>query len=171
MAEMVLGAMKMPLNFRYRNVFMKGYPNHNGWDSFTIKHPPMGAGRWAKIFAPFDALKGFHEAITEKDVLYEKRRELSEAETEKIDRILFRLKELTKNGRTARENQVQATVTCFVTLNAPDQPSSESCGTHKKISGIVLGIDEICRIIKIDDIEIPFDDILDIDCETEDTIS
>ena len=157
--------------FKYGKILEKGKPVHPKYDPFSIRHPHMELSRRAKIFAPFDALKGFHEAITEKDVLYEKRHELSEAETEKIDRILFRLKELTKNGRTARENQVQATVTCFVTLNAPDCPSSESCGTHKKISGIVLGIDEICRIIKIDDIEIPFDDILDIDCETEDTIS
>ncbi|MBR1742647.1 MAG: hypothetical protein IJ733_12435 [Lachnospiraceae bacterium] len=157
--------------FKYGKILEKGKPVHPKYDPFSIRHPHMELSRRAKIFAPFDALKGFHEAITEKDVLYEKRRELSEAETEKIDRILFRLKELTKNGRTARENQIQAAITCFIPLEAPDQPASDAYGTCKKISGTVFGIDEICRKIKINDIWISFDDILDIDCETEDTIS
>lgn len=160
-----------PSVFKYGKILEKGKPVHPKYDPFSIRHPHMELSKRAKIFAPFDALKGFHEAITEKDVLYEKRRGLSEAETEKIDRILCRLKELTKNGRTARENQVRAAVTCFVPLEAKGHPAMETCGTRKKISGIVFGIDEICRIIKIDGMEIPFDNILDIDCETEDTIS
>ena len=53
----------MPSSFKYKDVFIKGRPQHYGWDEFTIKHPPMPASRWAKIFAPFDALKGFNEAI------------------------------------------------------------------------------------------------------------
>ena len=58
-----LGYMAMPANFQYRDVAVKGRPEHRGWDSFTIRHPPMPASRWAKIYAPFDALKGFDEAI------------------------------------------------------------------------------------------------------------
>ena len=53
----------MPPDFKYKDVFKKGRPTHHEWDNFRRKHPPMPASRWAKIFAPFDALKGFDEAI------------------------------------------------------------------------------------------------------------
>ena len=32
-------------------VKFKGKPRHDGWDAFTIKHPPMPASHWAKILA------------------------------------------------------------------------------------------------------------------------
>ncbi len=58
-----VSTMKMPVNFRYREVFLKGRPVHDRLDPFRIRHPRMERGRRAKIFAPFDALKGFSEAI------------------------------------------------------------------------------------------------------------
>ena len=51
------------LSFRYKHVYEKGKPVHNKTDSFTLKHPPMDLGRRAKIFSPFDALKGFSEEL------------------------------------------------------------------------------------------------------------
>ena len=53
----------MPVNFRYREVFLKGKPRHDRCDAFRIRHPVMDRGKRAKIFAPFDALRGFDEAI------------------------------------------------------------------------------------------------------------
>ena len=58
-----IGVMPMPADFRYREVFMKGRPRHERLDAFRIRHPRMDVGRRAKIFAPFDALKGFSEAL------------------------------------------------------------------------------------------------------------
>ena len=58
----------MPADFRYREVFLKGKPQHDRFDPFRIRHPSMDRGRRAKIFAPFDALRGFREAIAAKDV-------------------------------------------------------------------------------------------------------
>lgn len=58
-----IGTMPMPVDFRYREVFMKGRPRHERPDAFRIRHPRMDVGRRAKIFAPFDALKGFSEAL------------------------------------------------------------------------------------------------------------
>ncbi len=55
--------MAMPPGFKYRDVFLKGKPRHECLDPFRIRHPSMDPGRRAKIFAPFDALKGFDEAI------------------------------------------------------------------------------------------------------------
>ena len=53
----------LPSSFRYRKVLEKGKPVHNKDDDFYIKHPPMDLSRRAKIFSPFDALKGYDEAI------------------------------------------------------------------------------------------------------------
>ena len=62
------GKKAMPADFRYREVFLKGKPQHDRFDPFRIRHPIMDRGRRAKIFAPFDALRGFREAIAAKDV-------------------------------------------------------------------------------------------------------
>lgn len=54
----------IPSSFRYKKVLEKGKPKHLPYDSFYIKHPPMDLSRRAKIFSPFDALKGFNEEIS-----------------------------------------------------------------------------------------------------------
>ena len=58
-----IGVMAMPANFKYRDVFLKGKPRHERSDRFWLRHPAMDVGHRAKIFAPFDALKGFSDAI------------------------------------------------------------------------------------------------------------
>ena len=60
-----LGFMTMPPDFKYADVYRKGRPVHGDWDPFSLKHPPMPAAKWAKIFSPFDALRGFTELIAE----------------------------------------------------------------------------------------------------------
>jgi len=50
-------------SFRYRHVLEKGPTRHDAYDFFTIRHPPMDLTRRAKIFSPFDALKGFHDEL------------------------------------------------------------------------------------------------------------
>ena len=62
-----IGAMAMPVDFRYREVFLKGRPRHDRYDPFRIRHPSMDRGHRAKIFAPFDALKGFGGSIATTD--------------------------------------------------------------------------------------------------------
>jgi len=57
----------VPEGFRYREVYLKGRPDHGRYDEFSVRHPRMDAGRRAKIFAPFDALRGFSAAILEKE--------------------------------------------------------------------------------------------------------
>lgn len=49
----------------------------------------------ARQFMPFDALKGFNEALREKEKEYEERRELSE---EEINKISEKLKNLDKGN-------------------------------------------------------------------------
>ena len=74
----VVGFMQMPAGFRYKEVLRRGRPKHEKYDSFWIRHPPMPTSRWAKIFAPFDALYGFDDRIAGKEVLYCERKVLSE---------------------------------------------------------------------------------------------
>ena len=54
----------MSNTFRYQKVYDKGKPVHQKFDSFSIKHPSMDLTRKAKLFSPFDALKGFNEEIS-----------------------------------------------------------------------------------------------------------
>ncbi len=58
-----IGNIPFPDGFKYREVFLKGRPLHEKTDPFRIRHPAMEAGRRAKIFAPFDALRGFRSAL------------------------------------------------------------------------------------------------------------
>lgn len=56
---------------RYRKVLEKGKPQHKPYDDFYMKHPPMDLSRRAKIFSPFDALKGFDEEIASTELNFE----------------------------------------------------------------------------------------------------
>lgn len=60
-----LGYMTMPSDFKYKEAFRAGRPEHTRTDRFRIRHPAMDCGKRAKIFAPFDALRGFSVAIDE----------------------------------------------------------------------------------------------------------
>ena len=62
-----IGQMAMPAGFQYEAAFLKGRPLHLWPDNFFARHPRMDLGRRAKIFAPFDALKGFHDALAKEE--------------------------------------------------------------------------------------------------------
>lgn len=51
------------INKEYKLAYENGKPKHSPYDSFSIKHPAMDLSRRAKIFSPFDALKGFDEEL------------------------------------------------------------------------------------------------------------
>ena len=59
----MIGNMPMPADFQYRDLFLAGRPVHKKYDEFWYRHPAMDIVHRAKIFAPFDALAGFSEAI------------------------------------------------------------------------------------------------------------
>ena len=56
-----------PPDFPYREVFLRGKPQHTIDEGFGARHPRMSCGKRAKIFAPFDALRGFREAVAGKE--------------------------------------------------------------------------------------------------------
>ena len=156
-----IGVMAMPADFRYRDVFLKGKPQHDRYDLFRIKHPRMATGRRAKIFSPFDALKGFSEAVASKDVPYEYRKELESEDWEELDRRLHILRNLTWNGRMARANRVQVTVTYYVPCSDVNSEAYGFRGQYQTITGICWGVDaEVNRTIQVDRKTIDFENIL-----------
>ena len=159
-----LGAMQMPAGFKYRDIFMRGRPRHEKYDSFYIKHPPMPASRWAKIFAPFDALDGFDERIQSKTVLYEEKRRLSEGEIDELNRKLCRLHDLTRNGRLARKNRPAVTITYFSPCTDIENDWYGTGGKYEEISGTVLNVEMGSIRLRTEDGErtISFSDIRDI---------
>ena len=60
-----IGNIPLPEDFKYRDVLLKGQPRHEKTDPFRIRHPVMDTGKRAKIFAPFDALRGFSAVLLE----------------------------------------------------------------------------------------------------------
>ena len=160
---MTIGAMAMPLDFKYKDVFLHGRPQHQKFDDFWIKHPPMDTRHRAKIFSPFDALAGFDEAISSKLILYTEQRSLSDEEKEKIDAALAALHSLTYNSRVARLNRPQATVTYFIPCSDPHSEWYGVGGTYQTVTGTVLKVDSlISRTLLINDQIIPLDSISEI---------
>jgi hypothetical protein len=158
----MLGYMAVPDNFRYADVLQHGRPIHAINDSFAIKHPAMPLGKRAKIFSPFDALKGFSEAVEAKDKLYCERIELSEDECAGLDSKIAGLLELVHDGSSARENNVVIRVTHFVPCTDKDNNAFGRRGQYVETKGVLTCIDTVKRTLTAGGEKILFGDILNI---------
>ena len=132
----------------------------------------MPASRWAKIFSPFDALKGFSEAVSSKEVQYVSRIELDADAEAELSRRLEVLHNLTWNGRMARANRVIASVKYFVPCRDENNFAFGNAGQYETVTGMVLKVDtEVWKGITIQTEEakkvIGFDDILEITSKTD----
>ena len=163
----MLGYMAIPDGFKYADVLRHGRPAHAVNDSFSVKHPAMSLGKRAKIFSPFDALKGFSEAVEAKDELYCERIELSEDECAELDNRITDLLELVHNGSSARENNVVISVTRFVPCTDADNDAYGYRGQYVETKGVLTCIDTVRRIITVGGEKIVFGDILEIKETTE----
>lgn len=137
----MIGAMKMPPDFRYARVLMRGRPKHHRHDDFRLRHPVMAATKRAKLFSPFDALKGFNEAVAAKEVLYEFRRELDESQQEELNRRYNLLHGLTANSRLARKNKPEVIVTHFIPCLDADHAAFGHRGQYVTTTGICQKVD------------------------------
>ena len=99
----------------------------------------MSRAERAKQFIPFAALKGFSEALREKEKIIVPRAELSEEYQEELNRRLLQIK----------KNDV---------INLVYFHNNE----YMKISGVVSAIDKTSKVLKIVNTVIKFDDIYDI---------
>ena len=98
----------------------------------------------AKQFMPFDALKGFREALEEKERIKVAKRELSEEEKEALDKIL----------NTIRKKDI-ILVEYFQE------------GEYTEKTGMVSGIDTMTRMLEVVHTRIPFDDITRLEVKPE----
>ena len=159
----VIGYMPMPADFKYKSVFLHGKTQHEAEDPFRIRHPIMPCSRRAKLFSPFDALRGFDAAIWSKEVLYEDRKLLDESEQEILDRKLVLLRKLTYNSRVARQNRPTVTVTYFSPCTDENSFAYGRQGQYVSVTGIVHNVDpDVSRTITLDDQVIDLSDISDI---------
>ena len=155
--------LKRVKNHRKLRVFLHGKTQHEAEDPFRIRHPIMPCSRRAKLFSPFDALRGFDAAIWSKDVLYEDRKLLDESEQEILDRKLVLLRKLTYNSRVARQNRPTVTVTYFSPCTDENSFAYGSQGQYVSVTGIVHNVDpDVSRTITLDDQVIDLSDISDI---------
>ena len=156
-----IGIMEMPSGFSYRDVSDKGKPQHKKFDEFYAKHPFMDIGKRAKIFSPFDALKGFNEAITDKEVLYEVKKILDEETKNELNRKLSVLQTLTPNSRAAKRNHIVVSVTYFVPCTDKNNEAYGFRGQYVDLTGVCMKVDsEITQTVMIDTTTINMDDIL-----------
>ena len=163
-----IGAMAMPADFKYREVFLRGRPRHDRCDRFSIRHPKMNIGKRAKIFAPYDALAGFSEAVAAKDVKYVERIELCGEDLDELNRRLDILHNLTYTGRIARANRVIVRVTCFVPCADKHHDAYAIRGQYRTVEGVCRNVDpDVTRTICVGNTRIAFADILRIESSGE----
>lgn len=99
----------------------------------------MSQAERAKQFMPFAALKGFEEALREKERIVVEKISLSEESKEELDR---------------KFQQIHRNDIITVVYFQKDE--------YVKITGMVARLDKDARILKIVNTKIPFDDIYDI---------
>ena len=153
-------AITIPEDFKYREVFLKGRPQHDRFDSFSIRHPKMALGKRAKIFAPFAALRGYDEEVASKEVQYVPRAELSREDETELNRRLDVLHALTYNSRLARQNQVRISVTVFIPCTDTHHTAYGTLGQYQTVTGVCRYVDpDVNRVLRVDNAVLAFDSI------------
>ena len=110
--------------------------------------PRMPRQNRAKIFAPYQALKGFCETVHAKDTVYVCRLELSEYVKEDLDRKLRQLR-----------RQDTVTVTWFRPKPGGGDPDT---GRYITATGTVERVDPVLHMLLLSGQKIPMDDIADL---------
>ncbi len=163
-----IGICQIPEKFKYSEVSEHGRPHHEKFDDFYNKHPFMEISKRAKIFSPFDALRGFNEAVSAKEIQYQPKIILDESELDKLNRTLSVLHQLTQNSRIAKHNRIIISVTYFVPCTDINSESYGFRGKYVTLNGICMKVDgTVSKTITVDTSIIPIGDILKINSENE----
>lgn len=113
---------------------------HRSEDIKVENNPRMTRAERAKQFIPFDALKGFREALKEKEKIIVPKVELSEYAKSILD---HKLRQITRND--------------IITVVYFEKDE------YLKVTGMVSRFDLSSRTLKIVNTKISFDDIYDIE--------
>lgn len=118
---------------------------------------PMSRADRAKIFMPFSALKGYEEAIEEKQKIITERVELSEEQKEELNRKLKALEDLILQGQNPLIK-----VICFQTDAKKSLEANGDFGKYVEINGRLKTIDGVYEVLVLEEITIPMNDIMEI---------
>ena len=112
----------------------------------SAKHPPMPRAERAKQFMPFAALRGYEETIEEKQVLYERRREMGEEQRDLLDQQLLALQARLRAGDHPR-------ITAEYFVPRPDQKAeADPMGQYHTVTGWAEKMPSDLRCLVIDGI-------------------
>ncbi len=150
-----LNGLEVPVDFPYLSAIIQGPPKYDC--DFYLKHPKMEPGKRAKIFAPFDALDGYSDAVRRKDVQYVPRAELSEDECEELNEALKKLRDLTFHHENARRNRVMVSVTFFTPCEDENSFSFGLRGIYETISGVCWNVDFVGKTMTVAETVVPLD--------------
>ncbi len=117
------------------------------------RHKPMPAADRAAQFAPFAALTGYDDLVHETARLTTERVELNEDAKEELDRTL---QLLTDQVRTHGRSQLVR-----ITYFCPDK--QKTGGSYQTCSGSVIKLPADRRVLVLDCLSVPLQDILSID--------
>ena len=151
--------MDQSIEIKYRYAFSQRRPQHEPYDDFSVRHPKMNLSQRAKIFSPFDALKGFGQAIEEKLEVYVEKRELTEEEQRQIDQTLSVLHALTANRRQARKNGVCAAAVFFIPCADRNHEAYGRRGSYETRTGTVWKVDELKKTLLLGEDTIEFSEL------------
>ena len=147
---------------KYRAALRRERPEHGPYDEFSIRHPKMPLGQRAKIFAPFDALTGFSDAIDDKLARYVEKRELTEEEQAALNGVLLALYENT-HKRRSQEDLIVVSVKYYVPCPDEQHEAYGLRGSYQTLTGPVRRVDPVLtRSLQIADTKIEFADIAEI---------
>ncbi len=138
-----IGEIKIPNNFRYADTVAKGKPAHEKFDAFYSKHPFMSIAQRAKIFSPFDALRGFNEAVTAKETLYQPKVILENEQIAELNDKLTLLQKLIDKDNRSKQYRTVVEVTYFVPCSDKNSESYGYRGQYTTITGICTKVDSV----------------------------
>ena len=136
---------------------MKAYQNIINQTRPVPSRPRMPRQNRSKIFAPYQALKGFGEAIHAKDTVFVRRLELTEYAQELLD---WKLRQLCRWDTVA--------VTWF---RAKQGEADRDLGQYVTETGTVECIDSVFHVLLLGKQRIPMEDITELRGECLDGIS
>ena len=131
------------MNQPYEKILLAERPVHLQ-DAFSAKHPPMPREKRAKLFAPFDALAGYGEALGEQEIIYQDREVLSEEKQQELDKKLDFLRNVFRERRQGTKyvggsRAVKAfEPPCVTVCYFEEVPGQDGRGLYHTTSGAVV---------------------------------
>ena len=126
------------------------------------KRPPMDRAARAKIFMPFAALKGYEDALEEKQKCRVEKIELSEESKEELNRKIRELLLMLGNGE-----RPTVEITQFIPDKKASHEEKKALGQYVNKRGVLRKIDVFSGVIRLEEEEVALGDILKIEIEPE----